>query len=207
MLKILGRVSSINVRKVLWACEELNIPYEHETWGDDVHSLKDPQFTSLNPNALIPVIQHDDFVLWESNSIIRYLANAFDGAWLYPSSPRERARIDQWIDWSATELNGAWRYAYMALMKHSSAHQDPQQIAHSRQTWIEMMQVLEQQLAAMDGFVTGDAFTLADIPVGLSVNRFYETPLEHPDLPAVRAYYARLTHRPGYAKWGRNGTP
>lgn len=207
MLKILGRVSSINVRKVLWVCEELNIPYQREQWGDEEHALQAPEFLSLNPNALIPVIQHDDFILWESNTIIRYLANAFEGQWLYPSNPQARARIDQWMDWSATELNTSWSYAYMALMKHSPAHQDTRQIDASRQRWIAMMRVLEQQLASTNACVTGDAFTLADIPVGLAVNRFYETPLEHPELPAVRAYYERLTGRAGYAKWGRNGTP
>ncbi len=102
MLKILGRTSSINVRKVLWLCAELDIPYEHEVWGDENKSLHSPEFLALNPNAMIPVIIEDDFVMWESNAILRYLATSYGGEWLYPENPRARAPIDQWTDWQAT---------------------------------------------------------------------------------------------------------
>lgn len=107
MLKILGRDSSINVRKVLWLCDELSIPWEREEWGDGFRSTRDPAFLALNPNALIPVIKDQDLVLWESNAILRYLANAWHGEGIYSPQPRERAPIDQWIDWQATELNTA----------------------------------------------------------------------------------------------------
>ncbi|HCW47770.1 MAG TPA: glutathione S-transferase, partial [Erwiniaceae bacterium] len=99
MLKILGRASSINVRKVLWLCDELGLTYQREEWGEGFKSTHDARFLALNPNAMIPVIQDDDFILWESNTIIRYLANRYSGEWLYPTPPRERARVDQWIDW------------------------------------------------------------------------------------------------------------
>ncbi len=91
MLKILGRNSLINVRKVLWLCSELDIVWEHEPWGEDPQSLHSPQFMALNPNAMVPVIIEDDFVMWESNAILRYLANSNDGEWLYPDNPRARA--------------------------------------------------------------------------------------------------------------------
>ncbi|WP_147200336.1 glutathione S-transferase [Pantoea sp. MBD-2R] len=207
MLKILGRASSINVRKVLWICEELEIPFRREDWGDGFKSLQEAEFKAMNPNALIPVIQEDDFTLWESHAIIRYLANAWDGEWLYPRHPRTRAPIDQWIDWQATELNTSWRYAFMSLVRHSPAHQDPRLLAAACKGWSYTMSILNQQLQRTGAYVAGNAFSLADIPIGLSVNRWYETPLEHPDFPAVRAYYERLTGRKGYAKWGRNGTP
>jgi glutathione S-transferase len=207
MLKILGRASSINVRKVLWVCEELDIAFRREDWGDGFKSPQDAAFKNMNPNALIPVIQEGDFILWESNAIIRYLANAFGGGWLYPEDPRARAPVDQWIDWQATELNTSWRYAFMSLVRHSPAHQDPRLLAAASKGWSHTMGILNAQLERTGAYVAGKAFSLADIPVGLSVNRWYETPLDHPDFPAVRAYYERLTLRKGYATYGRNGTP
>ncbi len=207
MLKILGRASSINVRKVLWVCEELDIAFNREEWGDGFKSLQDPAFRKMNPNGLIPVIQDGDFIMWESNAIIRYLANSRGGDWIYPQDPRARAPVDQWIDWQATELNTAWRYAFMSLVRHSPAHQDARLLAAACKGWSHTMGILNQQLERTQAWVAGSAFSLADIPVGLSVNRWYETPLDHPELPAVRAYYERLTLRKGYAKWGRNGTP
>ena len=207
MLKILGRASSINVRKVLWLCDELGLTYQREEWGEGFKSTHDARFLALNPNAMIPVIQDDDFILWESNTIIRYLANRYSGEWLYPTTPRERARVDQWIDWQATELNTAWRYAFMSLVRQSPAHQNAQLLAAACKGWTWTMGILNQQLQKTGRYIAGDRFTLADIPIGLSVNRWYETPLEHANYPAVRAYYERLTGRDGYVKWGRNGTP
>ncbi|MEM6052763.1 glutathione S-transferase [Erwinia sp. P7711] len=207
MLKILGRASSINVRKVLWICEELNIPFRREEWGEGFKSPQEASFRALNPNALVPVIQDGDFVMWESNAIIRYLANAYGGGWLYPEDPRARAPVDQWTDWQATELNTSWRYAFMALVRHSPAHQDPRLLAAACKGWSYTMAILNAQLERTGAYVAGSAFSLADIPVGLSVNRWFETPLDHPAFPAVRAYYERLTERKGYATWGRNGTP
>ncbi|UIA82767.1 glutathione S-transferase N-terminal domain-containing protein [Erwinia tracheiphila] len=102
MLKILGRDSSINVRKVLWLCEELDITYRRDDWGDGFKSPQEVAFKAMTPNALIPVILEDDFVLWEFNAIIRYLANAHGGGWLYPEQPRARAPVDQWIGGQAT---------------------------------------------------------------------------------------------------------
>jgi len=207
MLKILGRASSINVRKVLWLCDELDIDFHREEWGEGFQSPHEAEFLALNPNAMIPVIQDDEFVMWESNAIIRYLANAYGGEWLYPTHPRARALVDQWIDWQATELNTSWRYAFMSLVRNSPAHQDPRLLAAACKGWSHTMGILNKQLEKTGHYVAGHHFSLADIPVGLSVNRWYETPLDHPNLPAVRAYYERLTERKGYATWGRNGTP
>jgi len=207
MLKILGRASSVNVRKVLWLCEELGLPFEREEWGGEFKSPKEKAFTALNPNALIPVILEDDFVLWESNTIIRYLANAYGDDRLYPQSPRSRARVDQWIDWQATEMNSAWRYVFMSLVRHSPAHQDPQLLAAGCKEWTHVMAILNQQLEQTGAYIAGEHFSLADIPIGLSVHRWYATPFEHAPFPAVEAYYERLSSRKGYLAWGRNGTP
>lgn len=207
MLQILGKASSINVRKVLWTCAELGIAFEREDWGSGFQSTHTPGFVALNPNAMVPVIKDGDFVLWESNSIIRYLANQYDGQHLYPGQPRLRARVDQWLDWQATDLNGSWSYAFLSLVRHSPDHQDPTALASACERWTRNMQILDRQLQATGAYVSGEHFSLADIAVGLSVNRWFETPLEHPELPAVRAYYERLTDRKGFVAHGRNGTP
>ncbi|WP_406819115.1 glutathione S-transferase family protein [Pseudomonas sp. KnCO4] len=207
MLRILGRASSINVRKVLWACAEFEVAYEREDWGTGFQPTDSAEFLALNPNAMVPVIQDGDFTLWESNSIIRYLATRYGATAFYPSEAQARARIDQWIDWQASDLNRSWSYAFMSLVRHSPAHQDSQALAAGCADWARYMRILEGQLASTGAYVAGSQFTLADIPIGLSVNRWFETPLEHPQLPAVRDYYERLSERPAYHLHGRNGTP
>jgi len=207
MLKILGKASSINVRKVLWTCAELELPFEREDWGSGFRATDTPEYLALNPNGMVPVIQDGDFVLWESNSIIRYLVARYGGEWLYPAEPQRRARIDQWIDWQATDLNRSWSYVFPALVRKSPAHQDPAQIAAGSASWSKNMQILDRQLASTGAYVAGAEFTLADIPIGLSVNRWFGTPLQRPELPAVSAYFERLSQRKGYLLHGNNGSP
>jgi glutathione S-transferase len=206
MLKVLGKASSINVRKVLWTCAELRLPFEREDWGSGFRSTGDPAFLALNPNAMVPVVQDGDFVLWESNSIIRYLASQYRGLALYPAEPRLRARVDQWMDWQATDLNRSWSYAFMALARQSAAHRDAAAIEASLRDWARYMGILERRLEQTGAYVAGEAFSLADVPIGLSVNRWFLTPFDKPRLPAVAAYYDRLAGREGYRQHGRNGT-
>ncbi|WDZ95942.1 glutathione S-transferase [Herbaspirillum sp. WKF16] len=205
MLTIYGKDSSINVRKVLWACAELGIDYARQDWGAGFRSTREPSFLAMNPNAMVPVIDDGGFVLWESNSILRYLAGQYGDGSLYPAPPRERARIDQWMDWQASDLNRAWSYAFMSLVRKSPAHGDAQQVASSLESWSGFMRVLEQQLRQTGAFVAGPAFTLADIPVGLSLVRWFATPFARPELPAVAAYCDLLETREGYRRFGRNG--
>lgn len=207
MLRILGRASSINVRKVLWACAELNLPFTREDWGTGFNPTSAPQFLALNPNAMVPVIQDEDFTLWESNTIIRYLATRHQAWALYPTQPRARAGVDQWIDWQASDLNRSWSYAFMSRVRHSPAHQDPDALAAGCAEWARHMRILEGRLATTRAYVAGETFSLADIPIGLSVNRWFETPIEHPHLPAVQEYYERLSERAGFRLHGRNGQP
>ena len=207
MLRVLGKASSINVRKVLWACAEMEIPFEREDWGTGYKSTRTPEFLALNPNAMVPVIQDGDFILWESNSIIRYLAARSNASNLYPHEAKAKARVDQWIDWQASDLNKSWSYAFMSLVRHSPEHQDSQALATACKDWSRHMEILNRQLESTGAYVAGHEFSLADIPVGLSVNRWFETPLAHPDFPAVSDYYERLSQRPGYLLHGRNGTP
>lgn len=207
MLRILGKPSSINVRKVLWLCAELDLSYALEPWGAGHRSTQDAQFLALNPNAMVPVIVDDGFVLWESNTICRYLAARQRRHDLLPAEPRERARVEQWMDWQATELNGAWRYAFMGLVRRSPDHQDPVQLAAGVEGWNRHMRMLEERLASTGAYVVGDGLTLADIVLGLSVQRWIATPMERPEMPAVQAYYRRLCERPGFLLHGANGMP
>ena len=207
MLKILGKSTSINVRKVLWLCAEMELAYEHEQWGSGFRPTDVPEFLALNPNAMVPVIQDGPFVLWESNTICRYLASREGRSDLLPVAPRDRARVEQWMDWQATELNNAWRYAFMALVRKSPAHADPQALAASMAHWNRHMQLLDAQLARNGGYAAGATFTLADVVLGLSTNRWVMTPMERPHLPAVQAYFERLSQRPAFLLHGRNGTP
>ena len=205
MLKILGRASSINVRKVLWACAELNLPFEREDWGTGFRYTDTPEFLSLNPNGMVPVLKDGDFVLWESNSIIRYLAARYSGEHLYPTDPLARARVDQWMDWQATDLNKSWSYPFLALVRKLPSHQDREALAAGCASWSGHMGILDRQLQSTGRFVAGEHFTLADIPIGLSVNRWFGTPFPHPDFPSVTAYFERLSQRDGYRMFGRNG--
>jgi glutathione S-transferase len=207
MLRILGKTTSINVRKVLWTCAELGLSFEQEDWGSGFRATDVAEFRALNPNAMVPVIQDGDFVLWESNSIIRYLAGRYHGERLYPTDPCERARCDQWIDWQASELNRAWSYAFLAMVRRSPEHQDAQLIALSWANWTKHMAIIERQLERTGAFVAGQVFSLADIPIALSINRWLETPLQHEDFPAITAYLTRLAERAGYRDYCRNGTP
>jgi glutathione S-transferase len=111
------------------------------------------------------------------------------------------------MDWQATELNNSWRYAFMGLVRKSPAHQDQSAMQASIQSWNRHMAILDSALASTGAYVAGPAFTLADVPIGLSVHRWYMTPFEHPPLAAVAAYYELLSERPAYRRHGRNELP
>jgi glutathione S-transferase len=215
MLRILGKASSINVRKVLWTCAELGLPFEREDWGAGFQPTSQPDFLALNPNAMVPVIvdgagSHAT-VLWESNTICRYLAGRYGdgdgvGAVLLPCEPAARARVEQWMDWQATELNNSWRYAFMALVRNSPAHQDAAQVDASIAQWNRHMGILEGQLATTGAYAAGAEFSLADVVLGLSLNRWLMTPMLRPDYPAIQAYAELLRLRPGCREFCMNGT-
>jgi len=207
MIRILGKASSINVRKVLWTAAELELPFVREDYGSGYKPTDTPEFLALNPNALVPVLVDGDTVLWESNTICRYLATRYGAGRLLPAVPAERARVEQWMDWQATELNNAWRYAFMSLVRQSPAHTDLVQVAASGAQWNRQMGILERQLKKTDAYAAGAAFSLADIVLGLSTNRWMMTPIERPEFPAIEAWFARLARRPAFALYCRNGTP
>jgi glutathione S-transferase len=199
MLRVLGRTSSINVRKVLWTCAELDLHFEHVE--------QDPELLARNPNHLVPVIRDGDFVLWESNSICRYLARRSSHAAIYPQDGQARALVEQWMDWQATELNPAWRYAFYGLVRKHPVHQDAAQIRKSLDAWNACMRLLDAHFGAGGQFITGEFFTLADVVIGLSTHRWLMSPIERPPLDALHGYYQRLTVRPAFRAHVHPGVP
>jgi len=207
VIRLLGKASSINVRKVLWACDEIGVPYAREDWGSGFRATNAPEFLSLNPNGLIPVVMIGDLVLWESNAIVRYLASSHGRDDLLPADAARRARIEMWMDWQATEFNNSWRYAFQALVRRNPAFADPAEIETSLREWSRNIEILERQLQ-IQAYVADDHFTVADIPIGLALNRWFATPIpERPTHRAVSAYFDRLSGRPAFVRHGRNGVP
>jgi glutathione S-transferase len=190
MLRVLGRSASINVRKVLWTCGELDLPFER------VES--DPHLLARNPNAKIPVIQDGEFVLWESNAICRYLATRDPRSVLLPPEPETRALVEQWMDWMIAELNPAWQYAFLGLARKHPDFQDRGAIAASVESWNRHMRLLDEHFAAGGQFITGEFFTLADIVIGLATHRWLLSPIDRPHLDALHGYYQRLSVRPAF---------
>lgn len=205
MLKILGRVTSINVRKVLWALDELGLDFSREDWGLPLRDPKVPEFLALNPNGQVPVLVENGFVLWESNAILIYLAER-EGQ-LLPGQLEARAQALQWLIWQTSELNPPWGYAVNALIRKTPGYDDPVKIADSMTRWGAKMALLEAQLAKSEtGFVAGE-FSIADIALGLSVHRWMSIAADKPVLPAVAEYYERLKGREAGARWMGKETP
>ncbi len=204
-LVVMGRASSINVRKVLWTAAELGLSIEHQPWGEGDLRLDSPAFLALNPNRLVPVLKDGDTVLLESNTICRYLAaTAQATAWL-PAEPLARARVAQWMDWQATELNPAWRHAFMHRVRRHPDFADEAAAARSAAAWGRCLQILEDHLASNGPYVTGETPTLADLVLALSTHRWLATPMseaERPALPQVRAHHHRLSQRPAWVAAG-----
>ncbi|MEO9903981.1 glutathione S-transferase N-terminal domain-containing protein [Nisaea sp.] len=208
-MRLLGQPNSINVRKVLWTCVELNLEPNIEHWGgtEDNHATSSPDFRAVNPKGLVPVLIDRDTALSESNTICRYLAARENRTDLLPVALVERATVEVWMDWQQTELNNAWRAAFMGLVRHDRAYSDVVSQQASANAWNEQMSLLDTHLANSGSFVCGDAFTLADIVLALSVNRWEMTPITKPSLSNVAAWMEHLSSRPGFQLHCRNGVP
>ena len=205
MLRVLGRVTSINVRKVLWALDELALGYEREDWGLPFRDPKVPEFLALNPNGQVPVLVENSFVLWESNAILIYLAER-EGA-LLPEQLELRALALQWLGWQAAELNPPWGYAVNALLRKTPGYDDPAKVADSMSRWTSKMEILEAALAGANTGYIGAGFSIADIALGLSVHRWMSIPADKKEFPAVADYYERLLSREAGARWMGPETP
>ena len=205
-LRILGRATSSNVRKVLWTADLCGIDYEHEIWGMPHRDPKVPEFLELNPNGTVPVIVDDGFVLWESNAVVRYLAES-RGSELSPSEVREHAAVDQWLSWQANELLPSWIYAVSALLARNPGFNDPEKIAESIGRWSAKMRMLEAQLEKGGGFAANGRLSVADLALAISAHRWFSTPFDRPELPAVREHYERLRNTPEGLKYLGAKTP
>lgn len=193
--RILGRLTSINVRKVLWAADEMGLAYEREDWGKPARDPNVPEFLALNPNAQVPVLVEEGFVLWDSSAIARYLCGRA-GSPLWPAEPRERALVDQWMSWQANDLNPSWAYIVPAKLRGTPPDPDPTRLDEAGRRWNTVMGVLERHLEGGRDYLANGRFSLADIAVGLSVHRWMMVDFDKPVLPAVKGYYDRLRGRP-----------
>ncbi|MGE5723158.1 MAG: glutathione S-transferase family protein [Sphingomonadales bacterium] len=198
MIKIWGRRNSFNVQKVMWFVGELGLEHEHIPAGGPYGRLDEPEFRALNPNRMVPVLEDGDLAVWESHSILRYLAARFGAADYWSADPAARSHVDRWLDWAATMLQPAflgglfWRY-----YRTPEAKRQWPVIRSSMQRCAQLFGLLDRELAARP-YLAGDSFSLADIPAGASLYRYYEMGLETPALPNVEAWYARLQERPAY---------
>ncbi len=205
-LRIYGYAGSINVRKVLWCCAELGLPFEREDWAGPFRSTSEPAFLALNPVGLVPVIDDGGAVIWESNAIIRYLATSRGREDLLPAAPLPRAQVEMWMDWQASDFNNSWRVAFQGLIRNNPDHRDPNAILRSLDTCSRMVAVIDAQLDKAGGYICGGSFTLADIAIGLSIHRWRSFP-DRPALANVDRYYERLCERAGFRTYGLNGGP
>ena len=198
MLKVWGRRSSFNVQKVLWLVAELQLPHEHIPAGGSFGRLNGPAFRRLNPHGRVPVLQDGDLAVWESHAILRYLAARYGGERFWPSDPADRARIEGWMDWSQTALQPDFLMGvFWGYYRTPEARRDRPAIERSLRLCAEHFRLLDGVLATQD-FLAGDHLSLADIPSGMSLYRYFELDIDRPPLPHVEAWYQRLRLRPAY---------
>lgn len=207
MLKIWGYAQSINVRKVLWACEELGLAFEQDDWGGPGKPSSDPAFRTLNPTGLVPVIDDHGVRIWESNVILRYLAASRGRTDLLPAAPAERACVEQWMDWQASDFNNTWRVAFQGLVRKNPTFQNAAAIENSTNQLNDAVSVIDRHLGRTAAYMTGEQFTLADIVIGLSLHRWRSIPMPRPDYPHIERFYNLLLLRNGFVKYGRDGGP
>jgi len=198
MLRIWGRVNSVNVKKALWAADELGLKYERIDAGMQFGVNKTSDYLKMNPTGLVPTISDDGFTLWESHSIVRYLSAKHGSGSLCPSDPRARADAERWMDWAFTFQN-AMRNVFWGLIRTPAEKRDLKAIEEGRKRSIELLAIPESVLAGRK-YVTGDAFTMGDIPLGCEVQRYMRVPIERPKFPAVEAWFERLRERPAFRK-------
>ncbi|HEY4251256.1 MAG TPA: glutathione S-transferase [Roseomonas sp.] len=199
-ITIWGRTSSSNVMKVLWLCEELGLPYERIDAGGEFGRTRDPGYLAMNPNALVPtLVEADGYSLWESNAILRYLANTrAPGHPIYPAAPRARADVERWMDWQLSSLNAPMTAIFLGLVRTPPERRDAAALEAARGRAEALWAMVDAQLAGR-GFVTGDSLSLADIVLGMYAHRWFALPIERGPLPALAAWYARLGDRRGFA--------
>jgi len=198
MLKIWGRINSVNVKKALWVCDELGLKYERIDAGLQFGVNKTPEYLKRNPTGLVPTIEDDGFVLWESHTIVRYLAAKHGMGRLCPTDLQAQADAGRWMDWAFT-FQSAMRNVFWGLIRTPPEKRDPKAIEEGRKKSIELLAIPESVLAGRK-FLTGNTFTMGDIPFGCELQRYMRVPIERPKFPNVDAYFERLRERPAFTK-------
>ncbi|MCG6875699.1 MAG: glutathione S-transferase [Betaproteobacteria bacterium] len=199
MLKIWGRTNSVNVKKALWCAEELGLAYERIEAGREHGVVDTPEYRELNPNGLVPTIEDDGFVLWESHAIVRYLSAKHGAGALWPDDIRMRADADRWMDWTGTRLNPTMRTAFWGLVRTPLAERDAKAIAESVVRSGELLVMVDAVLASRP-YIAGEHFTMGDIPLGCHVYNWMMLRIERRPLAHLEAWYERLTKRPAFQK-------
>jgi glutathione S-transferase len=202
MLTIWGRANSVNVQKLLWCCDELGLPFERVDAGLQFGRVNDPDYRELNPNGQIPTLVDGAFVLWESNSILRYLAMQYGASSsLYPNDPALRASIDRWLDWSISTLAPAERPVFLTLVRTPPEQRDKEALAANLKTLIARWKILDGHLQGRF-HPEGDRFTIADIVLGAFAKRWFGVEgIDRPPMPSLERWYQRLTQRAGFKKY------
>jgi len=197
MLKIWGRKNSSNVQKVLWTCAELDVAFERVDWGGGFGGNHDPAYLAMNPNGLVPTVRDGDLVLWESNTIMRYLCATRGGAHLLPGDPAERSHVERWMDWNLAALTQPMSALLVGYFRTAPEKRDHAALDQMRKRAGELWAIVERQLAERE-YIAGGAFTLADIGLGIWAHRWHSYPVERPIMPRLRAWYERIGERPGF---------
>jgi glutathione S-transferase len=197
MLKVWGRRSSANVQKAMWLIGELQLPHEHIPAGGPYGRINEPTFRAMNPNGLVPVIEDDGLVLWESSAVIRYLAARYSGARFWREEARARAPIDQWIDWCNTTFQPDMIRMFWAYWRTPEKDRNWDQIRSFQRSVENNLRLLDAELAKRR-YIATDEFTLADIPTGVHFFRYYTMGTEILSVPHVESWYRRLTERAAY---------
>jgi glutathione S-transferase len=199
MLKIWGRVNSVNVKKALWAAEELGLKYERVDAGLHFGVNNTAEYKRINPTALVPTIDDDGFTLWESHTIVRYLAAKHGSGSLWPVDPKARADADRWMDWAHSFSREFQRPVFWPLVRTPPEQRDAAAIAAAVKKCGDMLAVPEQTLKERP-YLGGESFTMGDIPLGCHIQLWMRVPIERPKLPGVEAWFARLCERPAYRR-------
>jgi glutathione S-transferase len=198
VLTIYGRTNSVNVQKVLWCLAELAVPYTRIDAGLEHGKNTEPWYLALNPNGKVPLLTDGSFSLWESNSIVRYLAAKHGAGSLYPASLETRALAEAWMDWQLSTLLRPVSIVFQHLYRAPAAHRNAASIERQVREANEAMGVLDAHLAAQP-YVAGATFTMGDIPVGAVAHRWLEiVNIERPPFTAIRGWRARLAARAGF---------
>jgi glutathione S-transferase len=198
MLKIYGTKTSSNVQKVLWCCGELDLAFEcDQNIGGPSRNDRTAAYLALNPNGLIPTIDEDGFILWESNVVVRYLSAKYGMGTLCPADLAQRADCERWMDWQQTALVPHMGVAFRGMLKQPPDAIPEEQlnsaVLKAGKTW----KILDTRLADRR-FVGGDSLTMGDIALGNAVHRWFKLPIARPDLRHLQAWYGRLCERPAY---------